>query len=429
MSASMVARKRAGLALLLCLLFCLPVGASIAFLSALERVVGRAVPYPDAEDIFRLRQAHPEIPGGSGDFSGAQVELLRNALGSPEAVAGYRVVTASFRSEGLAESIRLAIASPGYLTLVAGDRPPDPALRARGAYFSRRFWHRRFGKAGPGAAPAFFVDDRPYAVLGLLPAVPLYPMDADLLVFDDAFPADKYDASSFSVVALLKRDPARREGWRAKLAGHTAELAALAGITGSRLGGYTISARPLQEDLAGKAFGLLAPLQLCALGLLVLGAFNSWSVWSWHLARERADLVTRMALGAEPAMLLRRHLALAAATAARRPGAADRPPCRGRVERAGDRRGGRIGAGAGSLDRGVRLGGGQDLARPGSGRRQGENGEPLPRLAASRPRRPGDPLLRPDPGRCRGLEPVAGATGARPRVRARRGGDRRRLPS
>jgi putative ABC transport system permease protein len=316
MSTSVVARKRAGLALLLCLLFCLPVGASIAFLSALERVAGSAVPYPGAEDVFRLRQTHPEIPGGEGDFSGAQVELLRKALRSPAAVAGYRVVTATFRSAGLAESIRLAIASPEYLTLVTGERPPAPALRVHGAYVARRLWNRRFGKIGPGEAPAFFVDDRPYAVLGLLPAVPLYPMDADLLVFDDAFPEDKYDASSFSVVTLLQRDPARLQGWRAELAGHAAELATLAGITGSRLDGYRIAARPLQEDLAGKAFSLLAPLQLCALGLLLLGAFNSWSVWSWHLARERAGLVTRLALGAEPAKLLRRHLALAAATTA-----------------------------------------------------------------------------------------------------------------
>ena len=316
MSASAVIRKRAGLALLLCLLFCLPVGASIAFLSALERVVGRAVPYPHPEDLFRLRQSHPEIPGGSGDFSAAQVELLRRTVGPQEAVVGCRVLTATFRSEGLAESIRLAIASPEYLTLLAGDRPPGPSLRAHGAYFSRRFWNHRFSKLGPGEAPAFFVNDRPYAVLGLLPAVPLYPLDADVLVFDDAFPGDKYDSSSFSVVALLELEPSARHGWRAELEGHAAEVAALAGITGPRLRGYALTARPLKEDLAGKAFSLLAPLQLCALGLLVLGTFNSWSVWSWHLAREKADLATRMALGAEPPRLLRRHLAVALATTA-----------------------------------------------------------------------------------------------------------------
>ena len=314
LGAAVTLRKTAGLSLLICLLFCLPVGSSMAFLSASERVVEAAIPYPGAEDLYRLTQTHPDIPGGSGEFSAVQVELMRTALRSPETVVGYRVVTASFRTGGIAERVRLAIASPEYLTLVSGQPPPEPSRRSQGVWFSRDVWDRWFGELDPQEVPPFFIDDRPYDVFGLLPAVPLYPVDAGLLVLDDAFPGEKHDSRSFFVSALLKSDGTDEETWRAELDGLEERLAALAGITGARLAGYDVSARSLREDLAGDAFGLLAPLQLCALSLLILGAFNGWAVWSSFLAREKTGLATRMALGAEPLALRRRYLTLSAVT-------------------------------------------------------------------------------------------------------------------
>src|SRR5512147_1305374 len=165
----------------------LGIGANSAVFSAIDAVLLRPLPFPDADQLMRLGQKRPKA---SQTFV-APVRLTDwSRLNSTfQAISGYYTEDASEISGELPEKLKRAWVAPRFLealgvspALGRSFTPDEEHFGGRNAaLISDRFWRRRF-HSDPGVlekslrfGPSF------YAIIGVLPASFRFPdRDVDL---------------------------------------------------------------------------------------------------------------------------------------------------------------------------------------------------------------------------------------------------------
>ena len=180
-------RRSPGFACIIILTMALGIGANTAIFSVVNGVLLRPLPYREGDKLVELHH------GAGGDLTDPAIDLGF----SPKDIADYRLSPSLsdvvefhsmlFTLLGRAEPLRVetGVVSANYFdvlgvrplygrTFVADDdKPGAPAVLV----LTYRYWERNFDADPHIVGEVFRMNDKPHTVIGVLPPVPLYPVD------------------------------------------------------------------------------------------------------------------------------------------------------------------------------------------------------------------------------------------------------------
>lgn len=180
--------KRPGFTTVAVLTLALGIGANTAVFSAINGVLLRPLPYPDADRLVRLSQTLEK----SAESNIAPIRLEEwNTLSSTfAAITGYFMEDVSETSGDLPEKVRRAWVAPRFLQ-VWGVTPAlgrgfteaehQTAGRTRSVLISDRYWRRKFAADPNVLARTVRIDANSFQIAGVMPGSFLFPeRDVDL---------------------------------------------------------------------------------------------------------------------------------------------------------------------------------------------------------------------------------------------------------
>src|SRR5687767_6407984 len=171
--------RRPAFAFAAVLTLALGIGATTAIFSVVYSVLIKPLPYPNADELVRIRHAARGQPLGTADFD-------------PTMYLTYRDENRTFASMGLWQDASVTLTDRGEPERVRALRVTDGTLQAlgvqpmRGRWFteeehgpaaqgprpvilSHAFWQRRFGSDEAAVGEQLSIDSQPAAVVGIMP--------------------------------------------------------------------------------------------------------------------------------------------------------------------------------------------------------------------------------------------------------------------
>src|SRR5712671_481885 len=205
--------KSPGFAALAVLAFALGIGANSAIFSVVNAVLLRPLPYPHSEQLVRVFGKQPQLdlaPNSPANFLewkeenqvferiGTYVGQGFNLLGGdkPERVIGARVS---------ANVLPLLGVQPALGRFFTNDE--DQEGRGQVVILSHDFWQRRFAGDPNTLRQTITLNDKPYTVVGVMPAGFAFPSTRTQVWVPMAFGAAERqtrDTNYIDVIARLK---------------------------------------------------------------------------------------------------------------------------------------------------------------------------------------------------------------------------------
>ena len=287
----------------------LGIGATTAIFSVVNGTFLRPLPYPDAERLIQVRTVFEN--GFLGSFSYPDFEDLRDQNRTLAGLSLYATRTASAAAAEQGFRVTWAQVAPDFLSVIGVPPALGRAFTAEEeqaggpvAIVSYGYWQSRLAGRSDFASQSVRVNDRTYAVIGVMPRGYDFPAGSDLWAPMQPF-AHNRTARGFGVVGRLQDD--------VSVAAAQQDLSAIAVRLKQQYGDganmVDASVRPVMEQLAGNVRAALTVL-LGASGVLLLVACvnvaNLMLARALSLDRESA---LRLALGARPARVARRFMA------------------------------------------------------------------------------------------------------------------------
>jgi putative ABC transport system permease protein len=208
-------RKSPSFSLAAILTLALGIGANSAVFSAIDAIILRPLPFPQADQLVQIYQH--DSKGRDANVFVAPVRLTDwSRMNSTfQAVSGYYKDDLSELSGALPEKITEALVAPRFLEVLGiepalgRDFAPDEERfgGTNAVLISQRFWQRRF-HGDPAALDAkLHIGSYYYSIVGILPASFQFPDDTvDVWMPSpmDAPYAQSRDSTWFSVIGRLK---------------------------------------------------------------------------------------------------------------------------------------------------------------------------------------------------------------------------------
>jgi putative ABC transport system permease protein len=188
-------RRNPGFALTIIITMALGIGANTAIFSVVNGVLLRPLPYHDGDKLVVLHHGEGDPVGNDLGFSVKDIADYRVARSFSDVVEFHNMF---FNLLGRAEPERVStgVVSANYFDVLgvqplhgrafvaADDAPGAPAVLV----LSHRYWERSFGGDPNIVGKVFRMNDKPHTVVGVLPAVPQYPLDVDVYMPSSACP-------------------------------------------------------------------------------------------------------------------------------------------------------------------------------------------------------------------------------------------------
>ena len=296
-------RRTPGFTMTVVLTLALGIGANSAVFSAIDAVLIRPLPFPNAHQLIRLQQTHPTT--GDTLVAGARVMDWRQATRTLAVVTGYVTEDVADTTGDLPQRVHRATVLPGFFDLwgihpALGRGFTDGEHRFGGpsaVVISHRYWVTRFGGDRDVLTRQVRLAGRSYQVVGVMPSgFQFLDRDTDWWV-PESIDAPWAQARQFrSTISFARlRAGATFEQARAELEGVQAVLAQRFPQTDRDLHPVVV---PLKETLISSSRGSLWLLFGAVSILLLIACSNIGALLLSRGAQRGPEIALRYSLGA-----------------------------------------------------------------------------------------------------------------------------------
>ena len=170
-------RKSPTFSLTVILTLALVIGANSAVFSAIDAILLKPLPFPQADQLVRVEQYDPKNPRPFNLVAPARLEDWNRLNSTFQALTGYYTEDVSESTGPLPEKVTRAWVSPRFFqvwgVVPAPGReftPEEEALNGPNAVLiSDRFWRRRFNADPHVIGENLRVDGHEYPIVGVMP--------------------------------------------------------------------------------------------------------------------------------------------------------------------------------------------------------------------------------------------------------------------
>lgn len=307
-------RKAPGFTAVAAITLALGIGASSAIFSVVNTVLIRPLPYKDSNRLVRIVTISTKFPEFQLGNSKPDIDDIRSSVHSFESMALFLQKPGNLTAPGEPEQIAVGHISTDFLPLLGVSPPLGRAFQAEDeerkngdvAILSYRLWQERFAGDPSVAGKAVTLEQKPYTVIGVMPAsFDFLREHADLWIpLEISGDQEKRGNWFFGVVAKLRPGQNIQEA--------KAELDSLADRLSKEHPQENASVRfkpiLLQEKIVGDAKSGLV-LLLGAVGfLLLIACANVSNLILSRGVQRQSEISIRAALGASRIRVLRQLL-------------------------------------------------------------------------------------------------------------------------
>src|SRR5262245_5535546 len=308
------------------LILALGIGATTAIFSVVYSVLIKPLPYPNADELVRLRHSFAGQLG-SADFEATQYVTFRDENRTLASMGLWQDASVTLTDGGEPEQLRGIRVTDGTLQTLGvqplrgrwftKDEHGPAAEGADPVIISYGFWQRRFGGDDAAIGREISIDSRPARVVGIMPADFRF---LDLATQPDVFTAVRLDEAKMIITAgwnyqglarlkpgvtpdearadLDRMRPIWIESW---------PLPQIPGATREVLASFPVAAavRPLKDDIVGGAASMLWVLMGAIGAVLLVACANIANLTLVRADGRQQELAVRAALGAGAARIAR----------------------------------------------------------------------------------------------------------------------------
>ncbi len=299
------ARKSPAFSITVILTMALGIGANSAVFSALDAVLLRPLPFPEADQLVFLRQYNPTIKPAENFVAPVRLEDWNRLNRSFSSITGFYSEDVSEVSGPAPEKLNQVLVAPRFLQVLGvspalgRDFLPGEAHFGgpNAALISDAYWRRRF-HGDPHALGKFLrLGSYSSRVIGVMPANFTFPnRDADLWSVSppDGPYAQSRESTWFTAVGRLKPGVTIDQG-RADLALVETRLSRTFPQTDKNL---SAQVRPLKSLVIDKPESSLWLLFLAVSLLLLIACMNIAALLLARTAEREREIAIRYSLGA-----------------------------------------------------------------------------------------------------------------------------------
>ncbi len=307
-------RRSPGVALVVVLTLALGVGTNAATFSVVNAVLVRPLPFRAPDRLVRLWETSPQgntrnvvSPGNFFDWkeqatsfaamgahTGGSFGMAMTGSGQPARVETTRITASAFETLGVAPLVGRLFHTPELA----------PPAEADEVLISHAFWQDRFGADPSAIGKVVDLNDRPYTIVGVMPAGFDFPTPRTQVWVPATFSAGERNerrSHNWHIVARLKPGvtPQAAEAELAAIAARDARLYP------EFMEGWSANVVPLHRDMVGEVEPLLVTLALLALTVLLAACANLASLLLARARRRETEFALRAAVGAGGGRLVR----------------------------------------------------------------------------------------------------------------------------
>jgi len=283
----------------------LAIGANSAVFSAIDAILLKPLPFPDADQLVRVDQLDPKNPRPFHLVAPVRLEDWNRLNSTFQTLTGYYTEDVSETTGALPEKLTEALVAPRFLQVLgiapSAGRDFTPEEEHNGGpnaiLISDQFWRKRFAANPDAIGKKLRFDSSSYSIVGIMPPSFLFPnRDVDLWspVPPDAPYSQDRKSAWYTVIGRLKPTTNLAQA-RANLATIQSELGQQFPETDAEL---AVTIEPLKEvTVAGSRRSLWILFGSVSL-LLLIACTNIIALLLARSAQRQHEISVRFSMGA-----------------------------------------------------------------------------------------------------------------------------------